>query len=308
MKPRTAVHRILAICALTVAGLSTASTAAAHSVDYDLPSGGVLLEGIGIDQHAGVVYVSGVNDGGDIYRGRLGDGELKRWVDASGTTGRGIDVDAAGRVFVAGGPTGTVRVFDRGGALLATVATGVAGSYLNDVAVAPDGSVLITDSSLPKIWQVTRSGGSWSIAEWKDVSETIAYTPSLADFDLGGIVITGRFVLTSQGTTGQLWRIDRRTKAIVEVDLGDADIVNADGIVLKGRKLWVVQNFSRQISEFRLDRRFTTAELRDVTATPATRTFTTAKLARGRLLVVDSQFGFDPAAAPAQNRVVSLRP
>jgi sugar lactone lactonase YvrE len=268
----------------------------------------VLLEGIGIDERAGLVYVSGVNDGGDIYRGRLGDEQLERWVDASGTTGRGIDVDSAGRVYVAGGPTGTVRVFDRSGTLLATVATGVTGSFLNDVTVAPDGSVLVTDSSLPKIWQVTEIRGTWSIAEWLDVSAMIAYTPSLADFDLGGIVATGRYVLASQGTTGRLWRIDLLTKAIAEVTLVGAGIVNADGIVLHGRKLWVVQNFSRQISEFRLDGRFTRAELRDVQSTPATRTLTTAKLARGRLLAVDSQFGFVPAEAPAQDRVIALHP
>lgn len=302
------MRRIITAVVGSVALVATPTPASAHSIDYDLPAAGLLVEGIGVDEQSDVFYVSGVNDGGDVYRGRLGRERLERWVDASGTTGRGIDVDDAGRVFVAGGPTGTVRVFDRAGTLLATVATGVSGSFLNDVSVGPGGTVLVTDSSLPIIWQVTRTGGTWSISEWLDVSATITYTPSPTDFDLGGIVITGRVVLTSQGTTGQLWRIDARTKGIVEVDLGGAGIVNADGIVLKGRTLWVIQNFTRQISEFRLGRDFTSAGLRDVDTTPATRTLTTAKLAHGRLLVVDSQFGFDPAAASADDRVISVRP
>ena len=302
------MHRIIATVICCVALVATPSPAAARSVHYDLPATGILLEGIGLDERSGVFYVSGVNDGGNVYRGRLGREQLELWVDASGTTGRGIDVDDEGRVFVAGGPTGTVRIFDPDGTLLATVATGVTGSFLNDVSVGRDGSVLVTDSSLPRIWQVTQSAGTWAISEWRDVSATISYTPSLTDFDLGGIVTTDRFVLTSQGTTGQLWRIDVSSKDIVEVDLGGAAIVNADGIVLKGRKLWVVQNFSRQISEFRLQHDLASAVLRDVESTPADRTLTTAKLARGRLLAVDSQFGFDPAAAPADDRVISLHP
>ena len=305
-KRRTTALTTFAAATFAAVTLAVPTPVSAHSIDYDLPTGGVLLEGIGVDDCAGVFYVSGVNDGGDIYRGRIGHEQLELWVDATGTTGRGIDVDAHGRVYVAGGPTGTVRVFDRSGALLATVAHGVDGSFLNDLAVAPDGSVLVTDSSLPIIWRVSMSGGEWGITEWLDVSGTIPYTTAPTDFDLGGIAIAHRYMLTSQGTTGQLWRIDLRTQEIVEVDLGGATILNADGIVLKGRKLWVVQNFLRQISELRLTDRFTHAELREVRATPATRTLTTAKLARGRLLAVDSQFGFDPASAPAEDRVITL--
>jgi Cu-Zn family superoxide dismutase len=302
------MRRIIAVGVAALAALATATPAAARSVGYDLPNAGVLLEGIGIDEPAGVFYVSGVNDGGDVYRGRLGREALERWVDGTGTTGRGIDVDREGRVFVAGGPSGTVRVFDRSGALVTTLATGAPGSFLNDVAVDRDGSVYVTDSSLPTIWRITHTDGGWSIAAWLDVRPTIHYTASTTDFDLGGIVTSGRTLLTTQGTTGQLWRIGLDSRHIREVDLGGTRVVNADGIVLRGNTLWVVQNFSRQITELRLGGRFTAGTVRDVVATPPTRTFTTAKLARGQLLVVDSQFGFDPAAAPTTDRVVSLRP
>ena len=285
-----------------------ATPASARAVDYDLPNAGVLLEGIGVDARNRVFYVSGVNDGGDVYRGRLGEQQLERWVDGAGTTGRGIDVDDAGRVFVAGGPSGAVRVFDRSGTLLTTLATGATGSFLNDVWVDRDGSVYVSDSSLPKIWRITSTGGAWTISEWLDVSASIAYTPSTTDFDLGGIVTDGDILLTSQGTTGQLWRIDMRTKQITEVDLGGTRIFNADGIALRGSTLWVVQNFSRQIIEIRLRRQATTGEVRGVTQTPANRTLTTAKLVRGDLLAVDSQFGFNAAAAPAADRVISLHP
>ncbi len=164
----------------------------------------------------------------------------------AGNNGRGIDVDRAGRVYVAGGPAAEVRVFDRRGDLLAELPTGATGSFLNDVWVGPDGAAYVTDSSLPVIWRVSERRGQWRIERWLDVSGTITYTPALTDFDLGGIVSTadGRFLLTTQGTTGQLWRIDLRTRRIAEVDLGGVRLTNADGIVLRGRTLWVVQNFS----------------------------------------------------------------
>jgi len=301
MRPRSLIGPLLAAVALaTLPG----SAAQARSVDYDLPQSGVLLEGIGLAGDHDTFYVSGVNDGGNVYRGDVGEDDLELWYDGTGTTGRGIDVDDEGRVFVAGGPTGTVRIFDAAGVLLTTVADNTAGSFLNDLWVGPDGSVYVTDSSLPTIWRITEGPAGWQIAPWLDVSATIAYTPATTDFDLGGIVTTpdDDFLLTSQGTTGRLWRIDLVTRGIVEVDLAGESIVNADGIVLKGRKLWVVQNFSRRVSLFELDSDWESARLKRVQQTPVDRTLTTAKLAKGRLLAVDSQFGFPAATAPAADR------
>jgi sugar lactone lactonase YvrE len=306
------LRRTLATVGSTlVVGLLPATAAHAKTVDYDLPRSGVLLEGIGLAPDGDTFYVSGVNDGGDVYRGEVGEEDLELWHDATGTTGRGIDVDDQGRVYVAGGPTGTVRILDEAGEPVATVANGTTGSFLNDLWVGPDGAVYVTDSSLPMVWRVAEGDGGWQIEPWLDVSDTISYTPDPADFDLGGIVTTrdDDALLTSQGTTGQLWRIDLATREIVEVDLGSASIPNADGIVLKGKKLWVVQNFLRQVSMFKLASDARSAELRRVQQTPADHTLTTAKLTKGRLLAVDSQFGFPPAAtAPADDRVLSLKP
>jgi len=201
-----------------------------------------------------------------------------------------------------------VRVFDASGTLLAELPTGAAGSFLNDVWIGKDGAAYVTDSSLPRIWRVTQRAGDWVIELWRDVSDTITYTPSLTDFDLGGIVGTpdGRYLLTAQGTTGQLWRIDLATKAIIEVEVDGPALVNADGIVLQGHHLYVVQNFSRQITKLRLSGDWSSAEVDDVLATPADRTFTTAKIARGQLLVVDSKFGFPLTPAVAEDRVVPI--
>lgn len=276
------------------------------STGYDLPAAGILLEGIGYDRQRETFYVSGVNDGGRIYRGRIHEKTIEAWLPGGvdgRTTARGIDVDEHGRLFVAGGPSGRLWVISSEGATLAALET-APGTFLNDVAVAEDGSAYFTDSNQARIWRVARGPGkTWTASLWLDASATIPVV--LPGFNLGGIVATpnGRHLLVSQGTTGRLWRIDLATKAITAVDLGGASIVNADGIVLRGHTLWVVQNFSRQITELKFDGQWDSAKVVSVTPTPANRTFTTAKIAKGRLLIVDSQFGFAPPFA-AEDRVV----
>lgn len=90
------------------------------------------------------------------------------------------------------------------------------------------------------------------------------------------------------------------------MDLDGSPLINADGIVLRGHHLYVVQNFTRQITKLRLSGDWSRADVLDVLATPADRTFTTAKIARGQLLAVDSKFGFPVAAAVAEDRVVPI--
>lgn len=301
---------LLTSAALVASTMLAASPAQARTADLDLPEAGVFLEGIGVDERAGLVYVSATNRSGTIYRAEIGDDRLEVWQGPTpGDNGRGIDVDRAGRVFVAGGPTGEVRVFSRAGDLLAELPTGEAGSFLNDVKVVGD-AVYVTDSSLPRIWRVRLVDGAWTLDLFRDVSDTVTYTAPTTDFDLGGIVGTpdGKALLTTQGTTGRLWRVDLRTRAVSEVPIDGAPVVNADGIVLSGEKLWVVQNFSRQVTRLDLDDDWTTARTAEVVATPADRTFTTAKRVGGRLLLVDSKFGFTPAQAVAEDRVVALKP
>ena len=302
---------VAALLGLLGAAMQTGSAVADSPREqaYDLPESGAFLEGIGVDQKRGAFYVSATNRDGTIYRGELGQQQLELWVGPrAGNNGRGIDVDEAGRVYVAGGPSAEVRVFDASGTLLAELPTGEAGSFLNDVWVGTDGAAYVTDSSLPRIWRVEQRGGEWVIESWRDVSDSITYTPPLTDFDLGGIVGTpgGRYLLATQGTTGQLWRLDIATKAIIEVAVDGLPLVNADGIVLRGHHLYVVQNFSRQITKLRLSGDWSSAKVRGVRPTPTDRTFTTAKIARGQLLVVDSKFGFPPAAAVAEDRVVPI--
>jgi len=308
------MHPIARLGALSLSFLLAAlpahaqSHSSSHGFGYDLPAAGVLIEGVGYDPQRETIYVSGVNDGGRIYRGRVGEPALEVWLPGGvdgRTTARGIDVDGMGRVFIAGGPSGRLWVVSPDGATLAALAA-PAGTFFNDVAVGQDGAAYFTDSNQPRIWRVAQgTGGVWQATLWLDAAASVPVV--LPGFNLGGIVATpdGRHLLVAQGTTGRLWRVDLATREIVPVDLDGASIVNADGIVLRGRTLWVVQNFARRITELALAGDWSSARVVSTTPTPANRTFTTAKIAKGRLMVVDSQFGFTPPFA-AENRVVVL--
>jgi len=182
----------LLACAGTFLGLFATPAAGAaprRPADntYDLPEPRVFLEGIGVDRRAGWIYVSATNRMGTIYRGRVGSGQLETWQPPrAGNDGRGIDVDRDGRVYVAGGPSGEVRVFSRSGALLAELPTRRQGSFLNDVWVGPDGAAYVTDSSLPIIWRVRQQHGRFRIERWLNVSRTITYTPATPENDKPG--------------------------------------------------------------------------------------------------------------------------
>jgi sugar lactone lactonase YvrE len=215
-------------------------------------------------------------------------------------------------VYVAGGPNGIdhpgapdLWVYDRTGKLLAALRTGVPNAFLNDLVIGPDGAAYVTNSNAAQVFRVAERHGRWTIRTWADATATIA---TQAGFNLGGIVLSPdrTALIVAQGNVGKLWRFSLRTGAVSAVDSGAADLVNADGLVQDGRTLWVVRNFSKVLSTLRLTPDGRTARLVAATPTDPGRVLTTAKLAQGRLLLVDSKF--DEATATPPYQVVALTP
>ena len=312
------VRSLPAILALSAVLLGVGvPTASARPASYELPgdTGGSKFEGIGYDARTQRFYVSETT-GGEIHRGQLRSAAATEWLRGDGTDGRwtarGVTVDSQGRVYVAGGPNGIdhpgaadLWVYDRSGRLLAALRTGVANAFLNDVVIGPDGAAYFTNSNAPQVFRVTERHGRWTVRTWVDATATI---PTQTGFNLGGIELSParRALVVAQGNVGKLWRFDLRTGKVSPVDTGTADLVNADGLVRDGNRLWVVRNFSRVLSTLRLSHDGRTATLVSATPTDPTRVFTTAKLAQGRLLLVDSKFDEQIAVPPYE--VVALTP
>lgn len=307
----------LALSAALLGAGAPAAFASARPASYELPgdAGGSKFEGIGYDARTQRFYVSETT-GGEIHRGDLRSAGATEWLRGDGTDGRwtarGVTVDSQGRVYVAGGPNGIdhpgapdLWVYDRSGRLLAALRTGVPNAFLNDVVIGPDGAAYFTNSNAPQVFRVAEQHGQWTVQTWVDATATI---PTQTGFNLGGIVLSPdrRALVVAQGNVGKLWRFDLRSGKVSAVDTGTADLVNADGLVRDGNALWVVRNFSRMLSTLQLSQDGRTATLVSATPTDPTRVFTTAKLAQGRLLLVDSKFD-EPVAAPPY-QVVALTP
>jgi Cu-Zn family superoxide dismutase len=265
---------------------------------YVLPGANVFPEGVAYDQRTGTVYVTATGDG-TVYRADARDSALAPFLPGGAdgrTTAIGVAVDPLRqRVFVAGGATGFLFVYDAtSGALLARLATGTAPTFVNDVAVAQDGTAYFTDSRTPVLYRVTEDGaGGFRLDRWLPLDGTaVRYQ---AGFNLNGIEVTpdGRYLFTVQSNTGRLFRVDTRTRAVAEVDLGGELLPNGDGLLLRGATLYAVQNQQGVIAEVRLagfgpdaPRGRVVGRLSD----PSFRFPTTVDEARGRLLVVNSQF------------------
>ncbi|MGV8849354.1 MAG: SMP-30/gluconolactonase/LRE family protein [Propionibacteriaceae bacterium] len=323
MKRTTAIGS--ASLALCLAIAMPATTASAHGGErpttFSLTgdpvvgaTGGSKFEGIGLDERTGAFYVSEVT-GGEIHRGQVSRADTAQWLDGDGTDGRftarGVTVDDAGRVYVAGGPNAIdhpgapdLWVYSQDGRLLTALRTGVPNAFLNDVAIGPDGAAYFTNSNAPQVFRVAKKGGVWSVKTWADATGTITTS---AGFNLGGIVVSPdrRSLVVAQGNAGKLWRFDLRSRGVSPIDIGDANLVNADGLVLQGRTLWVVRNFSRVLTTLHLGPNAATARLVSEQPTDPDRVFTTAKFAQGRLLLVDSKFDENPVGLPPY-QVVAL--
>ncbi|MDQ5841168.1 MAG: gluconolaconase, partial [Chloroflexota bacterium] len=194
-------------------------------------------------------------------------------------------------------------VYSRDGRLLAALRTGVPGAFLNDVAIGPDDAAYFTNSGAPQVFRVAQKRGTWSVQTWADATGTIATPPGI---NLNGIVVAtdGRSLVVAQSNVGRLWRFDLGSRAVSPVDSGDTNLIDADGLVLQGRTLWVVRNRSHVLTALHLGANAATARLVSEQPTDPGRVFTTAKLAEGRLLLVDSKFDQPVGLPPYQ--VVAL--
>ncbi|TYL56047.1 gluconolaconase [Nocardioides sp. BGMRC 2183] len=283
---------------------------AGDPVDADNPAGSK-FEGIGADERRGRFYVSEVT-GGEIHRGQVGVPRTQEWLGGDGVDGRytarGIAVDAQGRVYIAGGPNGIgdggvdngrpdLWVYGANGRLLAALRTPGEDVFLNDVTIGPDGAAYFTDSNDAQIFRVADGRNGWAVRRWADATDTIARETG---FNLGGIVLTRdqKAFVVAQGNTGKLWRFTWKDRKVSRVRTGGADLVNADGLVLRGNRLLVVRNFSKRLAHLQLSPDGRKARLVRQRATAPDRVLTTAAELRGQVLYVDSKFDEEVASAP----------
>ena len=258
----------------------------------------------GIESGRGTsVFVGSIVDGA-IWRGdvRTGSGA----VFAPGAQGRasiGIAYEASrNRLWVAGGGpsiagAGDVRVYDASsGALLRTFNIPAPADptvrFLNDLVVTRD-AVYVTDSFNPQLVVIPLpANGSLPGVNAATLVTVTGDFVQTEGANLNGIVAKNGALVVAQSSTGMLFRVDPATGIARKIDLGPTPLSNADGLELRGHRLYVVRN-NNVVTVVRLESQLTSGVvLGDISGeldTPST-----ATVAAGRLWVVNPRFNTPP--------------
>jgi sugar lactone lactonase YvrE len=247
-------------------------------------------EGITIDRK-GRAYLGSRVDG-DIYAVNLRTGKGRVISQGPGTASLGLKVDPQGRLFVAGAGAGVGRLVSaRSGRLLATYHFTTNTSFVNDV-VLTKRSAWFTDSNQAQLYQIARPRhgkistavrtlpltGDWVQAPRATVANGIVQTPDR------------RALLVVQTNTGFLFRINPRTGVARRVDLGATLLTNGDGLLLRGRTLYAVQNQDNQIAVLKLNRAGTHGTLVKTLKSSQFDIPTTVAAYRGSLYLPNARF------------------
>ncbi|WDT76588.1 MAG: hypothetical protein MPW16_05105 [Candidatus Manganitrophus sp.] len=202
-------------------------------------------EGVAFDKRSGAFFVGAVGDGA-LYRGMLNDPIVTEFIPGeSGKSAVGMKV-AKGKLYVAGGTTGTLSVYDIATKeRVASFETG-GGGFLNDLVVTKEGDVFITDSFRPTLWRVTAE----QVEAGSGLPEGIPMGPEIeyeaGAFNLNGIVSLrgGKRFIVVQSNNGKLFLIDLKDKAPDGRKIHPIDVeplVGGDGLLLDRGRLIVVQ-------------------------------------------------------------------
>jgi sugar lactone lactonase YvrE len=247
------------------------------------------------------LFVAGFANGG-IYEvdARTGEGEFLVPPQTNGRKAVGIKLRRGGQLFVAGGDTGHAYVYDaRTGESLADLVLAIPsegnGTFVNDVILTGE-AAYFTDSFRSVFYKVAL-GGKGDVPEQDDVT-TIPLTgdyESVDGFNANGIEVTPRGdLIIVNGATGKLYRVDPDSGVAALIDLGEGSVVNGDGLVLLGRTLYVVENFSNQVAVVELSRRFDRGEVVDTITDPGFDIPATAAFLAGALYVTNARFTTPP--------------
>jgi len=248
------MRRHLSAVAAAMTGLllaATATLAAAFPDEIQLPDG---WQPEGIAAGPGTIaYAGSLADGGiarvDLLSGAVDD----NFVPSATGPAVGLEYESgADRLWVAGGPSGEVRVYDAGtGDLLETYGFGT-GRFVNDLVVTKE-AAYVTDSFHAELLVIPLAPNG----ALPDPSDTFVLPLSgdwqqiAGQFNANGIEALGGLLLVPNSTTGQLFAVNAQTGDALEI-LPEGTIAAADGILLVGSTLYVAQNASNLVSVWRI--------------------------------------------------------
>lgn len=296
MKRRIGALSALMLAVLMVAG---AAPVRAHDTDFrpagfptriDLPNGWAPE---GVTAGRGTTVFAGSLVDGAIWKGDVRTGRGGLLVPGvAGNVAVGVEYEArTNRLWVAGGPTGAVRVYDATSGMLLRTYTFSPAGFLNDLVVTRRG-VYVTDSFVQQLAVIPlgRHGRLPDPAATRTLPLSGDISFVAGQFNANGIVSRAGRLVVVQSNAGKLFRVDPRTGAATEIDLGGASASFGDGLELHGSTLYVVRNQLNQVDAYRLGARLATARLEGSITSPDLDVPTTIAFQAGRLWAVNARF------------------
>jgi sugar lactone lactonase YvrE len=256
-------------------------------------------EGIALGK--GHTFYVGSLANGAIYQVDLRTGEGSLLVEGqAGRMAVGLAFDERSQyLFVSGGATGQAIVYDtRSGAEVGFYQLTEEQSFINDADVTRE-AAYFTNSFAPVLYRLPL-GPDGSLPDMTEV-EMLPLTGEWEQvpgaFNANGIVATadGQSLIVVNSTLGALFRVDPLTGEATRIELAGGDVTAGDGLVLRGRTLYVVQNQLNQVAVVILARDLTSAKITRVITDPNLDIPTTGVFFGKALYLVNARFTTPPA-------------
>ena len=240
--------RLVVSAVLVIVLLLTVAPVMAGSESFPkiiaLPNG---FQPEGIASGKGSDFYAGSLVNGAIYKGDLHTGEGALLVTGQpGSVAAGMSFDErSGYLFVAGGPTGSAKVYDtRTGEQVGLYQLAGPGNFINDVIVTRQ-AAYFTNSSSAVLYKLPLSSNG-RLPDPSQV-ESLALSDDwvqVAGFNANGIEATpdGKALILVNSTVGNLYRVDPHSGAAALIDLGGESVSAGDGLLLAGHTLYVMRN------------------------------------------------------------------
>jgi sugar lactone lactonase YvrE len=246
------ISSAVAVCVAIAAALAGGVPAAKQKPFPDvvqLPTG---FRPEGIEIKGQTFYVGSVATGA-IVRGNLRTGSVDPFIPGGvGRPATGIEL-AGHQLFVAGAGSGKAYVYDtRTKLLVKEYNFGASPTFINDVVVTHH-AAYFTDSQQAVLYRVP-IGPQGALGDAQTIKLGGDYVHVPGQLNLNGIDATpnGKTLIAVQTAGGKVYRIDPQTGIAKLIDLGGESVPNGDGILLKGKTLYVVQNQLNQVAVIKL--------------------------------------------------------
>ena len=268
----------------------TNSRAANFPAIINLPNGfypeGIVL-GNGNDLYAGSLYHGG------IYKINLRTGSGAMIVPAqSNRIAVGLDFDTRTKyIFVAGGFDGHAYVYDAiSGADVGAFQLTTTG-FINDVIIT-ENAAYFTNSFAAEFYKLPLGIDGSLPAPGAAITIPLSGDFTMVEgFNANGIVANddGTKLIIGNSGSAALYSVNAATGVATTINVGGPVPTN-DGLVLRGNKLYVVQNFINQISVIKLNGSWDSGDVLHIITDPNYRIPATAAIKGNMIYAVNAKF------------------